>query len=100
MYNLVQLRQEDWCLQRYIWQKDLEKCKVPEEKSVKTLIYGVKSSGNQAERRLSTKEYPLINQIVQNDTYVCDCLSGKNTQELALERTDQLELVLKRGGFH
>ena len=28
-----------------------------------------------------------------------DCLSGENTEELALEKADQLELVLKQGGF-
>ena len=42
MYNTVQLRQEDWCLQRYIWQRDLDKSKIPEEKIIKTLIYGDK----------------------------------------------------------
>ena len=52
MYNTVQLRQEDWCLQRYIWQRDLDESKIPEEKTIKFLIYVVKSSGNQAERGL------------------------------------------------
>ena len=58
----------------------------------------MKSSGNQTERRLretakfSAKEYPLINQIVQNDIYVDDCFSAENTEELALEKPDQLEL--------
>ena len=28
-----------------------------------------------------------------------DCLSGENTEELALEKADQLELVLNRAGF-
>ena len=50
MYNTVQLRQEDWCLQSYIWQRDLDKTKISKEKIIKTLIYGVKSSGNKAER--------------------------------------------------
>ena len=47
---------------------------------MKTLIYGVKSSGNQAERerglwetpRLLAEEYPKVNQIVQNDIYADD----------------------------
>ena len=30
---------------------------------------------------------------------VADCLSGAENQEIALERADQLELVLNRGGF-
>ena len=32
--------------------KDLEPSKVPDEKVIKTLIYGVRSSGNQAETGL------------------------------------------------
>ena len=79
MYNTVQLRQEYWCLQRYIWHRDLGKSKILEEKIIKT--------------------YKLVNQIVQNDIYVDDCLSGENTEELALEKADWLELVLNQGGF-
>ena len=51
MYNSVKL-DKDWCLQWHIWQKDLDPRKLPEEKVIKTLIYGVKSSGNQTERNL------------------------------------------------
>ena len=71
MYNSGKLVEDDWCLQPYIWQKDLDPRKLPEEKVIKTLIYGIKSSGNQAERglretaRLSAEEYPQVNQIVQ-----------------------------------
>ena len=66
MYNSVKLVEDDWCLQRHIWQKDLDPRKLPEEKVIKTLVYGVKSSGNQAERglretaRLSAEEYPKV----------------------------------------
>ena len=49
MYNSVKLQEEDWCLQRYILQENLDPTKIPEEKIIKTLTYGVKSSGNQAE---------------------------------------------------
>ena len=43
------------------------KRKLPDEKVIKTLIYGVKSSGNQSEKRLretariSADEYPEVN---------------------------------------
>ena len=66
-----------------IWQKDLDPRKLPEEEVVKTLIYGVKSSGNQEKgglqetARLSAEEYPQVNQFVQNDIYVDDCLPGE-----------------------
>ena len=101
MYNTVQLREEDWCLQCYIWQSELDSRKLPEEKVIKTLIYGIKSSGNQAERglretaKMLSTEYHLVNQIVQNDIYVDDCLSGEENEQKA----DQVELALNRGGF-
>ena len=78
MHNSVKLVEDDWCLQRYIWQKDLDPRKLSQEKVIKTLLYGVKSSGNQAERglretaRLSAAENSKVNQIVQNDIYVDD----------------------------
>ena len=43
----------------------------------------MKSSGNQAERglretaRLNKDKFPQVNEVVQNDIYVDDCLSGK-----------------------
>ena len=47
MYNTVQLREEHWCFERYISQNELDNTKIREEKLIKILIYGVKSSGNQ-----------------------------------------------------
>ena len=60
MYNSVKLVEDDWCLQRHILQKDLDPRKLPEEKVIKTLIYGVKSSGNQAERERPTRNCKVI----------------------------------------
>ena len=105
MYNSVQLREVDWCFQRYIWEDNLDPSKIPQEKVIKTLIYGVKSSGNQAEQglretaTLSQKQYPEIVNVVHKDVYVDDCMSGEDTVELAKLRADQLEIVLNRGGF-
>ena len=79
--------------------------KLPKDKVIKTLIYGVKSNGNQAERGLrgttglSAEEYPQVSQIVQNDIYVDNCSSGEENVEKALQRADELELVLNRSGF-
>ena len=105
MYNSVKLQEEDWCLQRYIWQENLDPTKIPEEKIIKTLIYGVKSSGNQAEyglretARLSKKDYPEINEIVNKDIYVDDCITGDISEKHAMKRADELEIVLNRGGY-
>ena len=105
MYNSVKLEENDWCLQRYIWQQNLDAKYIPEEKVIKTLIYGVKSSGNQAERALRLtaehykEEYKEVNDIIKNDTYVDDCLSGQVSTEESFQRADELELVLMHGGF-
>ena len=52
MYNSLQLRKQDWTYQRYIFQPELDKKKIPHEIVIKTLIYGVRPSGNQAEHAL------------------------------------------------
>ena len=83
MYNSIKLHEQIWGLQQYIWQQDLDPTKIPEEKVIKTLIYGVKPSGNQVERaleettKLSQIEYPKVNEVVKNDIYVDDCISGE-----------------------
>ena len=105
MYNSIKLHEQIWGLQQYIWQQDLDPTKIPEEKVIKTLICGVKSSGNQAERalretvKLSQVEYPKVNEIVKNDIYVDNCISGEQSEREALKRADELEVVLNRGGF-
>ena len=52
MYHAVKLQSSDWCLQRYLWEKNLDPEKDPIEKVIKTLIYEVKSSGNLSEHGL------------------------------------------------
>ena len=105
MHNTVKLNQSDWCYQRYIWDEALNPLNIPEEKVIKTLIYGVRSSGNQAEfglrkvAQLSKEEYPQVNRIIEEDVYVDDCISGNDVREIAHSQADELELVLNRGGF-
>ncbi|MEM7375647.1 MAG: hypothetical protein AAF587_44050, partial [Bacteroidota bacterium] len=105
MYNSVRLHPTHWGLQRYLWQESLDPSQPPEEKVIKTLIYGVKSSGNQAERglretaRLLKDQYPAIHQIITKDIYVDDCLSGSSTTIEAHSTADQLELVVNEGGY-
>ena len=64
------------------------------------------SGGNQAERalrevaKISTNEYPELNEIIQNDVYVDHCLAEENSTNLAMQRADETEIVLSRGGFN
>ena len=105
MYNSIKLNQCHWGLQRYLWYNSLDPSKPPEEKIIKTIIYGIKSSGNQAERglretaRLLQDDYPEIHQVVSNDIYIDDCLSGAPDDSKVQSIADNLEIVVNHGGF-
>ena len=43
--------------------------------------------------------YPRSNEIIQQDIYVDDCQSGEEGWSKAMSVTDELTLVLNRGGF-
>eukprot|EP00794_Sanderia_malayensis_P010652 gene10652-biopygen7789 len=81
MYNTIQLNQKHWCYQRYIWQNELDSSKIPKEKIIKTLIYGIRSSGNQAEHGLREianmfkEEHPEVHRIVHKDIHLMDEIS-------------------------
>ena len=79
--------------------------KNPNGKLSRLLIYGVKSSGNQAEcglrrtAKLMEEGHPRVCEIIHKDIYVDDCISGENCPEGIRTTTDDLKLVLNRGGF-
>ena len=70
------------------------------------MIYGVKSSGNQTERglrqtaELQKTTYPNENEVIRNDIYVDDCLSAENSLNQVHGTTDNIELLLNKGGFN
>ena len=105
MYNSVLLDQEHWCFQRYIFQADLDPKAIPLDKVMKSIIYGVKSSGNQAEAalrataRLCKDENPRVCEVVHDEFYMDDCLSGEATMEELHELATNLEAVLLKTGF-
>ena len=105
MYNTIRLDKDDWCYQLYLWDDDLSQEREPKVKVIKTLIYGGKSSGNQAEQgiretgNLMKENYPRQNEIIHNDVYVDDCTRGGDSHDAVREITDGLKLVLSKGGF-
>ena len=76
MHNIVKLVEEDWCYQLFLWNDSLAASEEPRTKVIKTLICGVKSSGNQAERairetaRIFSQAYPRVTEVVKG------CLCG------------------------
>ena len=105
MYNAVRLDKTHWRFQMYLWDDELMMERVPRWKVIKTLIYGVRPSGNLAEcgiRRtaeLCKNEFPKAYEVILNDMYVDDCLSGANTLKERLEVTDEVQVTLGKGGF-
>ena len=105
MYNTVLMNKDHWRYQLYWWSDTLKPDDPPLIKFIKTCIYGIKSSGNQAERALRmvvdlmSEQYPMAADIVNNDVYVDDCISGEMTHEETLKATDELKLSLGNGNF-
>ena len=106
MYNAVQLDQAHWRYQLYLWEKDLDPQCEPILKVIKTLIYGVKPSGNLAEcalRKIAENmsiDFPEASEIIKRDVYVDDCISvKKSTQSKMDSTTDDLKIGLETGGF-
>ena len=105
MYSSVQLDEKDWCYQLYLWHDDLSAHEEPIVKVIKTLIWGVKSSGNQAESALRTvarmheEETPEASRALLEDTYVDDCVSGVDSDQKRSQLTDEMQIILSTGGF-
>ena len=105
MYNTIRLNVKHWCYQLFLFNEELKVSVKPQAHVIKTLIYGVRTSGNQAERAvrktadLCKDDYPRPNEIIQRDTYVDDCFSGEKSLDEAKVVTDNLQIVLSKGGF-
>ena len=105
MCNSIRLDPTHWCYQLYLWEENLDPNKPPVWKVIKTLIYGVVSSGNQAEcalrkiAKLMEMEYPRASDIIHNDTYVDDTISGEKNPNACEKSVKELKMVLKRSGF-
>ena len=105
MYNTIHLDKRYWTFQRYIWQPELDPAKIPFEKIIKTIIYGLRPSGNQAEyalrqlAKLFGIEFPEICRIIHEDTYMDDCISGASSHTEVERCVEDLETVLNKGSF-
>ena len=105
MYNRVRLDSSHWCYQLYLFSQNLDVGEIPVWKVIKTLIYGVRPSGNLAEcalRRtveLCKNEYPRAYGPVMNDTYMDDCASGTENHDECMRVIDELQIAVGKTGF-
>ena len=83
MYNKVGLKPEHWCYQLYYYHDSLDPDIDPRIKVNRTLTYGVRSSGNQAERavrktaEMQKLEFPRENDVINDDDMLMTALAGK-----------------------
>ena len=105
MYNRIWLVKEHWCYQLYLWSHDLDPDTDPVWKVIKTLIYGVRPSGQLAEcalRRaadLFKDKYPRAWRAIHQDTYMDDNISGSESPEASRTLMDEFQITTSSAGF-
>ena len=105
MYNRVNLDPEHWRYQLYYWIDSLDPGMDPRLKVIKTLIYGVRPSGNLAQcalRRtveLNRERYPKAVHPITKNTFMDDCFSGTASTAESREEADQIQNSVASGGF-
>ena len=105
MYNVIKLKPVHWKYQRYLWDKLLNPNNDPGEKCIKTIIYGNKSSGNQAEcaiRKTAIQQqetFPKAADSVIHDAYMDDIATGVDAGGDVVQFMSNLVELLGGGGF-
>ena len=105
MYNVVRLMPKHWKYQMYLWDFNLDPSKDPGDKVVKTIIYGVRSSGNQAQvamrktAEIQKEKFPDAADVILRDIYVDDCATGAVDTQKAEDLAADITELLSYGGF-
>ena len=107
-FNGIYLDPAHYQYQRYLWRKDLNPENPVVTMVIKSLIYGVRSSGQQLLAGLNKladyceEHVPGGKEgakVLKNDTYVDDCLSSSETQELNEAKARSIVKVLAKAGM-
>lgn len=103
MYNQVRINEEQWNLLRLFWREE------PNQKLSEyyfTVVpFGLTASGYLAVRsmiqaaREAKNRAPKAAEIIENDFYMDDCVSGTDSIEAAVELGKGVDMVLKGAGF-
>ena len=107
-YNGIKLEPEFYQYQKFLWRKDLDPSNPIEEMIVRTLIYGVRSSGNQTSAGFGLladhvmknyDEHALGAKAVSEDAYVDDILSSYLTESDREKAMDGIAFTLSCGSM-
>ncbi|XP_011696421.1 PREDICTED: uncharacterized protein LOC105455072 [Wasmannia auropunctata] len=103
MFRQILVDSRDWDLQRILWSPDEHTA--PVSYHLRTVTYGLACAPYLALRILKQlaadlgPHYPLAQEILAEQIYVDDVLSGADSLPLARERINQLDALLTAGGF-
>ena len=106
-YNGTKLKPEHLTYQKYLWQDQLDPAAPVEVMHVATLIYGVKSSGQQcqaaieklADHHLDAGIHQMGAEALKDTTYVDDILSSQDSHEKCKTVAADIEIILQKGSM-
>lgn len=103
MYRQIQVDPRDLSYQRILWSRDPSD--PPREYQLLTVTYGTASAPYLALRVLKQlvmdegADFPLAVPVLKNNIYVDDVLFGGDSVSVLRQTREQLDALLKRGGF-
>ena len=104
-YNQILLDPNYYQYQLYLWKDGLETTNSTHVRVLRTIIYGVKTSGAQLEAGIRNLAMHIANEepahldgarALQNSIYVDDVVHGENTQEQSLKTADSVRHILNK----
>ena len=107
-YNAIKLHPSQYKYQLYLWQEELDPDNPVKTMVVKTVIYGVRPSGNQLTAGFSQladfvqenlPEHLAGAKALRDDSYVDDILHPSPSHEEAVKTARSLEMVLSLAGM-
>jgi len=109
-YNGVKMDERDICYQKFLWSEEMKACSPLELWVVLSLIYGIKPAGNQTTggfHKLGEEaiENPMIEadlgvEVLEDETYMDDAVSGQDSIEDCHKAAEELKLVLSLGSMN
>ena len=105
MYHRILIPESDQRVHRYLW-RDMETNREPDVYVKTVLTFGDKPAPAMAQIALrktaeeSEKEYPDAAKVLKENTYMDDICHSEETPAKVHKIADDLDKVLKKGGFH
>ena len=103
MFRQIRIAPSQWNLQRIFWRENPNQCL--REYWLTVVTYGMTSSPYNAVRtiiecgRAAAQDFPEVANVIANDFYMDDCVSGAEDEATAYGLATDLCNILKTGGF-